>query len=153
MAAQERNGIMPSHESEEVGFFDRFASATAAVVSRAPFFAIAVGLVLAWLVEGVVVALVTGDLGAFVSDTYQLQINTLTTIITFLLVALLQNTQTRADKATQAKLNAIADALADLMNELAEDRGRDELRRDAQELAEAVGLEQIVSADSRRPSR
>jgi low affinity Fe/Cu permease len=147
MSVQERNATMPSHESEHLGFFDRFATATAGLVSRAPFFALAVALVLAWLLEGVVMAVVTGDLKTFVSDTYQLQINTLTTIITFLLVALLQNTQTRADKATQVKLNAIADALADLMNELAEDKGREELRQDAKELADAVGLERVVSAD------
>ena len=47
-------------------------------------------------------------------DTWQLVINTVTTIITFLLVALLQNTQTRSDLAIQHKLNAIADGLADL---------------------------------------
>jgi low affinity Fe/Cu permease len=149
MSAQDRNATMPSHHSEDLGFFDRFATATAGLVSRAPFFAIAVCLVLAWLLEGVIASIVTGDLKTFVADTYQLQINTLTTIITFLLVALLQNTQTRSDKATQAKLNAIADALSDLMNEFAEDRGREELRRHAAELTEAVGLEQIVSADDR----
>ena len=44
-------------------------------------------------------------------DTWQLIINTLTTIITFLLVALLQNTQKRADAAVQHKLNAIAEGL------------------------------------------
>jgi Low affinity iron permease len=44
-------------------------------------------------------------------DTWQLVINTVTTIITFLLVALLQNTQSRADKAVQQKLNTVADAL------------------------------------------
>ncbi len=138
---------MPSRESDELGFFDRFASATAGLVSRAPFFALAVGLVVAWLIEGIVMAVVTGDLATFVSDTYQLQINTLTTIITFLLVALLQNTQTRSDRATQEKLNAIADALADLMHQFAEDEGREDLRHDAEELADAVGLEEVVSAD------
>lgn len=147
MSEQERKATMPSDESEHLGFFDRFATATAGLVSRAPFFALAVGLVVAWLVEGLVVVVATGDLKKFVSDTYQLQINTLTTIITFLLVALLQNTQTRADKATQEKLNAIADALADLMREMAQDDGREELRHDAKELSEAVGLERVVSAD------
>ena len=42
-------------------------------------------------------------------DTYQLIINTPTTIITFLLVALLQNTQRRSEQAIQKKLDAIAD--------------------------------------------
>ena len=54
-------------------------------------------------------------------DTWQLIINTITTIVTFLLMALLQNTQKRADEAVQHKLNAVADGLADLMEALAEE--------------------------------
>ena len=54
-------------------------------------------------------------------DTWQLILNTITTIVTFLLVALLQNTQKRADEAVQHKLNAVADGLADLMEALAEE--------------------------------
>jgi low affinity Fe/Cu permease len=73
-------------------------------------------------------------------NTWQLIINTLTTIVTFLLVALLQNTQTRANNAVQHKLNAIADGLADLMQELGQDRP--ELQRDYKELRAAVGLEE-----------
>jgi Low affinity iron permease len=60
-------------------------------------------------------------------DTWQLVINTVTTIITFLLVALLQNTQSRARQAVQQKLNALADGLWDLMGELGDERP--ELRR------------------------
>lgn len=146
---QKRRVRMPSQEDSELGFFDRFATATSNLVSHAPFFAIAVGLVLLWLIEGIVIVVVTKDPAKFIAETYQLQINTLTTIVTFLLVALLQNTQTRADKATQEKLNAIADALADLMRETSEEKGREDLERDAQELSDAVGLEEIVSADDR----
>lgn len=149
MEQQHRSAHMPSDESDEVGVFDRFASATSRLVSRAPFFALAVGLVLLWLAEGIVIVVVTGDPAKFIAETYQLQINTLTTIVTFLLVALLQNTQTRADKATQEKLNAIADALADLMRDTAEEKDRDELEKDAQELSDAVGLEEHVSADDK----
>lgn len=137
---------MPSRVSDQVGFFDRFASATSRLVSRAPFFAFAVALVLAWLVEGVVRVLVAGKPSAFLDEVYQLQINTLTTIVTFLLVALLQNTQTRADAATQDKLNAIADALGDLMANFAESDDN-ELEQDVKELRAAVGLEDVVSAD------
>ena len=54
-------------------------------------------------------------------DTWQLIINTVTTTVTFLLVALLQNTQKRADEAVQHKLNAVADGLADLMEALSEE--------------------------------
>jgi low affinity Fe/Cu permease len=77
-------------------------------------------------------------------DTWQLIINTATTIVTFLMVALLQNAQTRADQATQDKLNAIADGLADLMKSLA---GTDpKLEQDLIELRDAVGLEDRESA-------
>ena len=72
-------------------------------------------------------------------DTGQLMINTPTTIITFLLVALLPNTQKRADDAIQHKLNAVADGLSDLMHELAAENP--DLRTDAGELRAAVGLE------------
>jgi hypothetical protein len=48
-------------------------------------------------------------------NTWQLIINTVTTIVTFLLVALLQNSQKRSDEAVQDKLNAIADGLADVL--------------------------------------
>jgi len=54
-------------------------------------------------------------------DTYQLIINTPTTIITFLLVALLQNTHKRNEQALQHKLDAVADDLGDLMEHFAED--------------------------------
>jgi low affinity Fe/Cu permease len=149
MEQQHRSAHMPSDESDEVGVFDRFASATSRLVSRAPFFALAVGLVVLWLIEGIVIVIVTGDPAKFIAETYQLQINTLTTIVTFLLVALLQNTQTRADKATQEKLNAIADALADLMRETADEKDGDDLEKDAKELSDAVGLEEHVSADDK----
>ena len=78
-------------------------------------------------------------------DTWQLIINTITTIVTFLLVALLQNTQTRADAASQQKLNAIADALADLITNVPVQNGAD-MRAHARDLREAVGLEDRTSA-------
>lgn len=78
-------------------------------------------------------------------DTWQLIINTLTTIITFLLVALLQNSQMRADEALQQKLNAIADGLADLMEALSDERSN-HLAGDLRELRAAVGLELRESA-------
>ena len=68
-------------------------------------------------------------------------INTATTIITFLMVALVQNSQTRADMAVQHELNAIADALADLMEHLDDDTDSRDLMRDRAELRKAVGLE------------
>jgi len=74
-------------------------------------------------------------------DTWQLIINTTTTIITFLMVALLQNSQYRADEATQHKLNAIAEGLAGLMSHHAKAETGQSLARDVEELRDAVGLE------------
>jgi low affinity Fe/Cu permease len=132
--------LYPSGVTAHVGFFDRFAGRASDIVSRAPFFAFCLALVGLWLIEGVV-RVVTGGPESFLGDTYQLQINTTTTIITFLLVALLQNSETRSDRAVQHKLNAIADGIADLMDHLAERSDDEELRRDIRELRVAVGLE------------
>jgi len=126
----------PSQVSGERSLFDRFADRANTVVSRAPFFAFCVLLVILWL----------PSYFAFGSiDTWQLIINTITTIVTFLLVALLQNSQTRADQAVQQKLNAIADGLADLMAAQLKGRGQD-LGHDIEELRAAVGLENRESA-------
>jgi hypothetical protein len=136
----DQGSLFPSGVTGKIGFFDRFAGKASEIVSRAPFFAFCLLLVFAWLVEGAL--RVTSDgVDAFLGDTYQLQINTTTTIITFLLVALLQNSQTRSDRAIQHKLNAVADGLADLMDHLAERSSDEDLRRDIEELRAAVGLE------------
>jgi low affinity Fe/Cu permease len=132
--------LYPSAVTGRVGFFDRFAGKASEIVSRAPFFAFCLVLVGLWLIEGFF-RIATGGPESFLGDTYQLQINTTTTIITFLLVALLQNSQTRSDRAIQQKLNAIADGLADLMDHQAERADDEDLRRDIRELRAAVGLE------------
>jgi hypothetical protein len=85
-------------------------------------------------------------------DTWQLIINTLTTIITFLMVALLQNSSTRSDQAVQHKLNAIADGLADLMAYIESDGNKSDLRQDLIELRDAVGLESHESTSGNKAS-
>ena len=124
--------LLPSEVSERVGFFDRFAGYAALLASRATFFAFCVLLIVVWLPS----IFVIGDI-----DTWQLIINTATTCITFLMVALLQNSQTRADQAVQHKLNALADGLADLMAHLADSGEEHDLQQDMIELRDAVGLE------------
>lgn len=124
--------VMPSEGSARVGTFDLFATWASRIASRALFFTFCVVLVIVWAPT----IFLFHDV-----DTWQLIINTVTTIITFLLVALLQNSQTRSDQAIQHKLNAIADGLADLMAHVYSDgEGRD-LERDLIELRAAVGLE------------
>src|SRR5947209_7330720 len=103
---------MPTEVDSRMGFFDRFAGHASKIASRAPFFVACVLLILVW----------APTLAFLKFDTWQLLINTATTIVTFLLVALLQNSQTRNDQATQHKLNAIADGLDDLIDRIADDR-------------------------------
>ncbi|MBW3614760.1 MAG: low affinity iron permease family protein [Actinobacteria bacterium] len=140
---------MPSQVDSRVGFFDRFAGWASRLASRAPFFSFCLLIVLLWMAEGAVRVLTGGGIGALFDDKYQLQINTTTTIITFLMVALLQNSATRGDQAMQHKLNAVADALADLMDRTAERYDDDELRQDIEELRAAVGLEDRETTSKR----
>lgn len=124
---------MPEDVSAHVGWFDTFATGASKFVSRAWFFAFCVLLVVVWAPSIVLIHSIS---------TWQLIINTMTTIITFLLVALLQNTQERSDRATQDKLNAIAEALS----KMAATQG---LKKDAAELRAAVGLEDRESSDGK----
>lgn len=125
----------PSEVSRQLSVFDRFASRASDFVSRGWFFLLCVLLVVLWAPSFLLLNSM---------DTWQLIINTLTTIVTFLLVALLQNTQKRSDSATQHKLNAIADALADVMYALSEEHRT--LGREREELIASVGLESRESA-------
>lgn len=81
-----------------MSFFDRFADWVAEFVATAYFFSFCVLLVLVW----------GPSLPVFGNvDTWQLVINTATTIVTFLLVALLHNTQHRFEEATNRRLQVI----------------------------------------------
>jgi len=126
---------MPSDVTPQVSPFDRFAEKASEFFSKPWFFAMCVLLVLVWAPSYFLIGTV---------DTWQLIINTATTIVTFLMVALLQNSQTRSNASTQDKLNAIADALADLMASAARNDPR--LEEDLRELRDAVGLEDRESA-------
>src|SRR4051794_6913742 len=131
--------LMPSEVSTRVGFFDRFAGWAALVASRATFFAFCVLLIIVRAPSFFLIGSI---------DTWQLIINTATTIITFLMVALLQNSQTRSDQAVHHKLNAIADGLADVMAHMSgdnEQRDQRDLQHALRELREAVGLEEQES--------
>lgn len=86
------------NDSPRLSLFSRLAQATSDLAGRPVAFAIAVIVVLVWLL--------TGPLFGY-SDTWQLVINTATTIITFLMVFLIQNTQNRDTKAVQIKLDEL----------------------------------------------
>jgi low affinity Fe/Cu permease len=79
-------------------WFTRFAKATSRAAGRPYAFAAAGAVILIWIV--------TGPLFHY-SDTWQLVINTGTTIVTFLMVFLIQNTQNRDSEAVQVKLDEL----------------------------------------------
>ena len=109
------------------GFFTRFSKWIAAMTGKPFTFVLAVVLVLIWAA--------TGPLFKF-SDTWQLVINTGTSIATFLMVFLIQNTQNRDTIALQIKLDELIRALAEARNEIIEvdDLDEKQLEEKRQEL-------------------
>jgi len=105
--------------------------ATAHATGRPIAFTLAVSVIVAWAL--------TGPLFGF-SDTWQLVINTGTTIVTFLMVFLIQSTQNRDGEAMQVKLDEIIRAIGTAKNELLdleelEEADLDRFRTTYQELA------------------
>ena len=115
-------------------FFDRFARRVAYFAGHPVAFAAHFALIVLWLVSG--------PLFRF-SDTWQLVINTATTIVTFLMVFVIQNTQNRDGAALQIKLDELVRALEGAHNGLLdlEELSEGELetfRKKYVELAEAA---------------
>jgi len=97
-AGDAHNGKGASWRKKIQEGFGTFAQKTSHVTGRPATFLLAVAVVLVWAV--------TGPLFGF-SDTWQLVINTGTTIVTFLMVFLIQNTQNRDTLAIQLKLSEL----------------------------------------------
>jgi low affinity Fe/Cu permease len=114
--------------------FDRIAEAISQFVSRGAFFTGSLVAVLIWTPTIVLFSSV---------DTWQLVINTFTSVLAFLLIALLQNSERRYDDALHDKIDALAAALADLMeHEIQPDSDPELLARHIDELRAAVRLEE-----------
>jgi low affinity Fe/Cu permease len=115
-------------------WYSRFAKVAAHFCGRPRVFMVAVGVIVVWAVSG--------PLFGF-SDTWQLVINTSTTIVTFLMVFLIQNTQNRDTEAIQIKLDELIRATKGAHNALLdleelEDDALDEFRAKYGLLAQAA---------------
>jgi low affinity Fe/Cu permease len=115
-------------------WFSRFSTALSTMAGRPVTFVIAVMLVVVWGASG--------PLFHF-SDTWQLVINTSTTIVTFLMVFLIQNTQNRDTAAMQIKLDELIRAVSGAHNALLDLEELDEkdltrFRKHYEQLAEAA---------------
>jgi low affinity Fe/Cu permease len=116
---------------KNASWFSRFAKAASRFSGKPLTFMLAISVILVWAV--------TGPLFGF-NDTWQLVINTGTTIITFLMVFLIQNTQNRDSEAIQVKLDELIRSiegahLALLDLEELDDKDLDRIVRDYRELA------------------
>lgn len=118
--------------SNNVSLFTRFAKTTSAAAGRAATFIMALVLIVVWAI--------TGPIFKF-SDTWQLVINTGTTIITFLMVFLIQNTQNRDTLAIQLKLDELISSIKEARNEVLDLEELDEKHLE-EKRREMVGLAQ-----------
>lgn len=102
-------------------FFSRFSNRVAEITGSYLTFVLAFGIIVVWAI--------TGPFFQF-SNTWQLVINTATTVVTFLMVFLIQNTQNRDSIATQLKLDEIIRAISQADDDLidSEDATEKELK-------------------------
>ena len=112
-------------------WFARLSERTYERVSGPGFFAISVGVVAAWALSYPLFSS---------AKSWQVVIHTVGSVLTLLLLVLLENASKRAEEASQEKLNVLAEGLAALMDSGA--RSDPELRDAAAKLRNAVGLEE-----------
>jgi low affinity Fe/Cu permease len=115
-------------ETEHLSIFARAANTTARTAGKPLTFGLCCLIVIAWAVSGPVF---------HYSDTWQLVINTGTTIVTFLMVFLIQNTQNRDGAALQAKLDELIRVTKEARNDFvgvenAPEEKLEELREDCE---------------------
>jgi low affinity Fe/Cu permease len=111
--------------------FEKFVEAVHSAVSQAPFFLVCLAIVVVWGAS----APLWPDL-----KQWQVAIHTVASVLSLLLLVLLENAGRRAEEASQEKLNVIAEGLAELME--SQSRHDEELAKATTKLREAVGLEE-----------
>jgi low affinity Fe/Cu permease len=119
--------------------FAALANKAATLAGNYVTFLLALGIVLLWAIAGPIFGF---------SETWQLVINTGTTIVTFLMVFLIQNTQNRDSMALHLKIDELIRVLEKADNALIEaeddtDKELRELKEKYRKLAEEKGLEAI----------
>jgi low affinity Fe/Cu permease len=131
--------------------FHKFAQKASAIVGSPWSFLIAIVIIIIWLV--------TGPLFHF-SDTWQLVINTSTTIVTFLMVFLIQNTQNRDAKAIHLKLDELLRGVKGARNALIDledltDEELDGLQQEFRRLRERQGTSEqnLIEKVERKETR
>jgi len=129
--------------TKSTSWFTRLTKWTAHASGRPLTFLLACGVIVAWAALGPYFGF---------SDTWQLVINTSTTIITFLMVFLIQSTQNRDTEALQVKLDEVIRAIGHARNELLDLEELDE--RDLDELKKAfVDLAMKARGERRQKSQ
>lgn len=129
-----------------VSVFTRFARWASSITGKPATFLTAVGIIVLWAISG--------PLFGF-SDTWQLVINTGTTIITFLMVFLIQNTQNRDTEALQIKLDELIRSSRNARNavlnlEEMDEKELDAVRQEYLDLAEHASRHLTEKKQNRR---
>ena len=127
----------------ESAAYTRFAKAASKFCGQPKTFMVAISLIVVWLLSGPLF---------HYSDTWQLIINTSTTIITFLMVFIIQNTQNRDTEAMEIKLDELIRATEGAENALldledTEEEFLEKCRMQYKELAKQARLSQQAGAD------
>lgn len=141
--------VVPAPPERKKGWFAAFAQMTSYWAGSATAFAVALFVIAAWVITGPIF---------HYSDTWQLVINTGTTIVTFLMVFLIQNSQNRDGKLIQLKLDelirAVETARTSLisMDEMSEEELKVVEENFSQVAAEAEEELEDIKAEKRSPA-
>lgn len=139
----------PSSPKIHKKFFRRLAETASHLLGSSQVFAIAIFLIILWALSGFYFGF---------NDTWQLVINTATTIGTFLMVILIQNTQTRESKSIQLKLDELLYGTKKTRDELMEieeqsDEEIDALKEEFKKIREAYIAKIKKAVKETKPSK
>ena len=129
-------------ETQATPLFARFARWVERQVGRSSTFLLAIAVVLLWAASGPIFGW---------SDTWQLVINTATTIVTFLMVFVIQNTQTRDTQAMQLKLDELIRVNAAARNSFIKLEEMSEA--DVERMKAAISRLASIETSAERPAR